>query len=111
MRSRLVRESVRRLLEGEDRVSVVGCSGPGEVRVEQIVISGCDVMIVDFLDLGWLERFRKVSQRLGKRVKIVAIGTGKTGLPEGAEAYVSAHDSKHRIVAEARGGPRLTFVA
>ena len=108
MRSKLMRESVGRLLQGEGTVTVVGSGGPSEVSEEQIVISGCDVLIVDFLDLDWLERFREACHCFERKVKIVAMGTGRTGLPEGAEAYVSENDSSRRLVAEARRERRLT---
>ena len=71
---RFLRDVLARVLGRQPDLEVVGRSGPQETTLEEIVSSGCEVVLVDRVDRDWLGACRARAQCLEHWIKIVAIG-------------------------------------
>lgn len=71
---RFLRDVLARVLGRQPDLEVVGRSGPQETTLEEIVSSGCEVVLVDRVDRDWLGACRDRAQCLEHWIKIVAIG-------------------------------------
>ena len=74
LENRLLRDMLARVLRRRETMEIVGRGGLGEVSVEALTASGCDVVLVDFIEAGWLSLVKSQSQRKGKPIGIVAVG-------------------------------------
>lgn len=82
--NRLLRDALRRLLRRRD-LEVVGWSGREDAISEEVRESGCDVLLMDFVDRQYLSLTKPDIQNVGRSIKIVAIG-----MPEEHEQFLEA---------------------
>ena len=71
--NRLLRDALAHLLRRHADVEVSGKSGNSETNPEEVARSGCDVMLLDFVDSTWVSVVRGKSQEKGRAIKTIAI--------------------------------------
>src|SRR5215471_740660 len=74
LENRLLRDMLARVLRRRENLEVAGRGGLGEVSIEVLMASGCDVVLVDFVEPEWFSLVKSPSQGPGKPVPIVAVG-------------------------------------
>ena len=79
--NRLLRDSLAHLLRRHAYVEVSGKGGSGETNPEEVAKSGCDVVLLDFLDAEWMSVVRKQSQEKGTAIKTIVIGMDAENAP------------------------------
>jgi DNA-binding NarL/FixJ family response regulator len=71
--NRLLREILVRLLRRQGDIELIGEGGSGDTDSTAVVRSGCDVVLVDFVDTEWISEIRQ-PQSLGPIIKTVVLG-------------------------------------
>ncbi len=71
--NRLLREILVRLLRRQGDIELIGEGGSGDTDSTAVVKSGCDVVLLDFVDTEWISEIRQ-SQSLGPTTKTVVLG-------------------------------------
>lgn len=84
LQNRLMRDVLIRVLRRRN-LEVVGCGSREEVTAEDVTKSGCDVLLLDSIDLKWASRIKVDIQSVGRPIKIVVIG-----IREGYEQFLQA---------------------
>jgi len=74
MKNRLLREGLARQLRRCGNLDVCGHGGAKETTVEEIARSGCDVVVVDFLEPLWATLSQRSEGESGTRIRTVAVG-------------------------------------
>ena len=72
--NRLLLDVLAHLLRRHGNVEVSGKVGSSETTPEEVGKSGCDVVLLDFLDPEWISVVRKQSQEKGRAIKTILIG-------------------------------------
>jgi DNA-binding NarL/FixJ family response regulator len=111
--TRLLRDTLAHLLRRHGDVELSGKGGRGETNPEEVAKSGCDVVLLDFLDPEWMSAVREQSQEKGRPIKTIVIGMDAESEPFleavrcGVTGYllkdVSAADVTAAVRAVARG--------
>lgn len=70
IKNRLLREVLSRLLRRQGDLEL----SSGETNPEEVAKSGCDIVLLDFLDPEWMSVVREQSRKAARAIKIVVIG-------------------------------------
>ena len=72
--NRLLRDALAHLLHRQGDFELSGKGGSCERDPEEVVESGCDVALLDFLDPAWMSAVREQSRETGRAIKTIVIG-------------------------------------
>jgi two-component system NarL family response regulator len=79
--NRLLRDALAHLLHRQGDFELSGKGGSCERDPEEVVESGCDVALLDFLDPEWMSVVRKQRQEKGRAIKTIVIGMDVESAP------------------------------
>jgi len=105
---RFLGDALVRILGRQADLEVVGRSGAREVPFEEIISSGCNVLLVDRVDCNWLATCRASAQRVERLIKVVAIGMDSDqelfleAVRSGVHGYLLKDSSVSDVVASVR---------
>jgi DNA-binding NarL/FixJ family response regulator len=106
--NRLLRDTLARLLRRQRDVELSGECGSGETNPEEVAKSGCDVMLLDFIDRTWVSVVREQGQEKGRAIKTIVIGMDAESTPflEAVRCGVTGYLLKDASAADVRAAVR-----
>jgi len=73
LQSRLLRDSLNRLLSRRPELLIVGCSNPETCTSEMLIQVKCDVLVLDFLEARWLPANLRLERSDFSALKVLLI--------------------------------------
>jgi DNA-binding NarL/FixJ family response regulator len=73
LENRLLRDLLARFLQRREDMEVIGRCDPREASIEVLAASGCQVVLVDFVEPEWLSLVNSQTETVGQSVKVIVV--------------------------------------